>query len=141
VRIPSPRARSGAILLVIIVIVALLLFLGFTLWQIWKMLRNLPPRTLPPDTATAEVQQASGETLAEFQAQHPGEPVSLVSTQVIVLTGITPFQAENLTMRVWRSTNLTTWELVGTNRPDNTWTDTNPPWPCGFYKQIPSYEP
>lgn len=134
-RIPSPRARSGAILLVIIVLVALLLFLGFTIWHIYKLLRNLPPHTLPPDNATAEVQQAAADALAEFTAQHTNEPISLVATQVTVLTSITPFEPADLTMRIWRSTNLVTWECVGTNRPGETWTDLNPPWPNGFYRR------
>ena len=127
------RKRSGAVILVIVVLIFLLIFLGYTFWEIWKMLRNLPRRSSPPDSSTAEVQQAAGEMLQQFAATNGA--ISQVITQVTVLTGITPFEADGVRVIIWRSTNLQTWEAVATNAPGETWTDVNPPQPCGFYKR------
>ena len=127
------RKRSGAVILVIVVLIFLLIFLGYTFWEIWKMLRNLPRRTNPPDSSTAEVQQVAGELLQQFAATNGA--ISQVITQVTVLTGITPFEADGVRVIIWRSTNLQTWEAVATNAPGETWTDVNPPQPCGFYKR------
>ena len=127
------KRKRGAVLLVIVVLIFLLIFLGYTFWEIWKMLRNLPRRTNPPDSSTAEVQQVAGELLQQFAATNGA--ISQVITQVTVLTGITPFEADGVRVIIWRSTNLQTWEAVATNAPGETWTDVNPPQPCGFYKR------
>ena len=134
-KLPKIRRQKGAIILVVIVIVALLLFLGYTIWQIYKILRSLPSRTTPPDEQTSEVQQASGEMLAEFQTQNTNE-ISQIQTQVFTMTTVAPFDPVNILMTIWRSTNLVDWECVGTNQPGETWTDLNPPWPNGFYKRV-----
>ena len=127
------KRKRGVVLLVIVVLIFLLIFLGYTFWEIWKMLRNLPRRTNPPNSSTAEVQQVAGEMLQQFAATNGA--ISQVITQVTVLTGITPFEADGVRVIIWRSTNLQTWEAVATNAPGETWTDLDPPQPCGFYKR------
>jgi len=125
------RGNRGAVLLVIIVLIFMLLFLGYTLWEIWKMMRKIP--TAPANQADV----ISGEMLNEFQLAHPNENITSISTQYVTMTVVQPFDATNLSMRVWRSTNLIDWQLIATNMPGEFWQDTNAPWPAGFYKQEP----
>lgn len=122
--------KIGAALLVIIVLIFMLMLLGYTLWQILKMIRNLPTR--PANQA-----QAAGEMIHEFQSEHPGETVSAVSTQVVTMRILQPFGEATADERIWRSTNTVNWEIVGTNAAGESWTDTNAPWPNGFYKREP----
>lgn len=126
---PNPSKRSGSVILVIIVLVALLIFLGYTLWEIWKMIRSSPA------APANQTQVASGEMLAEFQGNHVGEAVSVVSTQVTTITVSQPFDPVTVSVRISRSTNMVLWDVIATNAPGQTWTDTNAPWPNAFYKQ------
>ena len=128
-KLPSTlRTRQrGAILLAILVLVTLLLFLGYTLWQIWKIVRKIK------DTPANVVQQTAGEMLSEFSSNNPNAIISSVITQSIEMVVVQPFESTDYSVRIWRSTNLTTWDIVGTNVVGNTWTDTNAPWPNGFY--------
>ena len=124
---PAHRRDKGGVLLVIIVLIFVLLLLGYTLWQIWKMIHSMEFE--PPDPKSV-----AGDMLPEFRADHPGEAV-VVSTQVVTMTVSQPFEAALVNERIWRSTNLINWEIVGTNTIGDAWTDTNAPWPNAFYKR------
>lgn len=126
---PSNQRKSASVLLVMLVLVFVLLLLGYTLWQIWKIIRSMPA------TPKNQVEQTAGDMINEFQSVHSNEPISLVLTQAVTVTAVQPFDTINTAMRIWRSTNLIDWEVIATNLSGQTWTDTNAPWPNGFYKQ------
>lgn len=123
------KGQTGSVLLVLVVLIFLLVFLGYTFWQICKLLRKLP--TSPAN----QIQSASADMLSEFQSNHVGEAVSVVSTQTLTLTIVQPFEATALATRIWRSTNLVEWDCIATNQSGETWFDPSPPWPNGFYKR------
>lgn len=117
---------QAAVLLVILVLIFLLLFLGFTVWQIWKIIQQIPDAPKNSNDVTA------GEMIADFQSNHV-ETISSVSTQMLTISVVQPFDPSTVSVRVWRSTNLVNWDCIATNQAGEQWTDTNAPWPNGFY--------
>ena len=71
--------------------------------------------------------------IAQLQATN-SQTITVVSTQVVTFPAI-QFEASLVNERIWRSTNLTDWEVAGTNMIGQAWTDPVPPWPNAFYKR------
>jgi|SRR6185369_11057616 len=126
-RISNPQHSRGSVLLVIVVLIFVLCFIGYTLWQIWKAI-NQAWAGHPVDS-----QAETRKMIADIQATN-NQTVTVVSTQAVTFPAI-QFEASLVNERIWRSTNLTDWEVAGTNTIGQAWTDPVPPWPNAFYKR------
>lgn len=133
------KRTDGIVLwLAVILFLLFLVFIGTLVYTIWKAIQRLPKRPSAPDEA-AIVQQATADELAQLQAAHSNETVTIVSATPFYLTvpaflpsfaGVQPDDY----LVVERSTNLVDWELMGAVGEGEEYADTNPPPACAFYR-------
>lgn len=119
--------RSGAILLGLLVLVIAIIVIGVAAYAIWKALSRWKPRPIDPDDVAIWAQAAS----AEMQTNLPVTGELSDGTYFIQLKD-TNFPQ----VKVERSTNLVNWEVIAVIEQYQIagFTDTNPPWPNGFYR-------
>lgn len=128
------RNQALTVVQLLVMLIVLMVFIGSVAYVLIKAIERLRPKPLPEEDSIA-VKLAVDAAVAELQARHPGDTVTLASVQTsyIYVPVFVPFEAVVDPVIVERSTNLLDWSIVAELLPNDVYRDTNNA-PQAFYR-------
>lgn len=132
---PNPHCNHAlTVVQLLVMLIVFIVFIGSVAYVLIKAIERLRPKPLPEEDAAAD-KAVVNAAVAELQARHPGETVTLASVQTsyIYVPVFVPFEAVVEPVSVERSEDLLTWQIVAELLPNDIYRDTNNS-PQAFYR-------
>jgi len=130
----SRRRETGNILLAVAVIVVAAVVVGYTGWKIYQALSKLGTSVSRQKQIEDGTEEGKSNIVYQVHQDFPEANVSVQWLSTNLVTSLTPFDPATVAVTIERSTNLVDWEVMARLQPGEVWSDTNAPWPAGFYR-------